>query len=52
VANILTQEAGIHDLDVIQAALLHDTVEDTETTFSELKDLFGEKVIMPSLAII
>lgn len=44
VANILTEEGGVTDLDVIQAALLHDTVEDTETTPQELQEVFGEKV--------
>ncbi|XP_062604996.1 guanosine-3',5'-bis(diphosphate) 3'-pyrophosphohydrolase MESH1-like isoform X2 [Saccostrea cucullata] len=44
VANILTQEAGITDVAVIQAALLHDTVEDTNTTFEEILDNFGEEV--------
>lgn len=29
---------------VIQAALLHDTVEDTDTTFEELEAMFGNKV--------
>lgn len=29
---------------VIQAALLHDTVEDTDTTFEELEAVFGNKV--------
>lgn len=28
----------------MQAALLHDTVEDTDTTFDELEDEFGSKV--------
>jgi len=28
----------------VQAALLHDTIEDTKTSFSELKDKFGESV--------
>ncbi len=28
----------------IQLALLHDTLEDTDTKFSELADIFGEKV--------
>ena len=28
----------------IQTALLHDTIEDTETTFDELKDSFGEDI--------
>ena len=31
-ANILANEAGISDAVVIAAAILHDTVEDTETT--------------------
>ena len=44
VARILTAEAGVTDLDVIQAALLHDTVEDTETTFEELEATFGTNV--------
>lgn len=41
VANILTQEAKITDLNVIQAALLHDTVEDTDTTMDEIEQEFG-----------
>ncbi|KAK7095949.1 hypothetical protein V1264_005302 [Littorina saxatilis] len=44
VAHILTHEGGITDLQVIQAALLHDTVEDTETTYEELVDVFGKEV--------
>ncbi len=40
-ANILVNEAGIHDPEVICAALLHDTIEDTETTAEELKAAFG-----------
>ena len=34
-ANILCNEAHITDIDVISGALLHDTVEDTETTEAE-----------------
>ncbi|XKT75031.1 MAG: HD domain-containing protein [Patescibacteria group bacterium UBA2103] len=34
----------IDDEDVIIAALLHDTVEDTNMTYEELEDLFGENV--------
>lgn len=30
------QEAGITDVEVVMAAILHDTVEDTETTFEEV----------------
>ncbi|KAL5020508.1 hypothetical protein ScPMuIL_003400 [Solemya velum] len=44
VAFILTSEAGISDLAVIQAALLHDTVEDTDTTIDEICQSFGEEV--------
>lgn len=44
VAYILTEEAGITDLATLQAAILHDTVEDTNTTFSEIKEHFGEEV--------
>ena len=40
-ANVLTNEAGIVDPIVICAALLHDTIEDTETTFAELQAEFG-----------
>jgi guanosine-3',5'-bis(diphosphate) 3'-pyrophosphohydrolase len=44
VANILIQEGGVEDVEVIQAALLHDTVEDTDTTFEELEETFGKAV--------
>lgn len=41
VANILLSEAGIADESVLIAALLHDTVEDTDTTFDEIEQRFG-----------
>lgn len=41
VANILVQEANVYDPIVIVAALLHDTVEDTDTTFEEIEEEFG-----------
>lgn len=44
VANILTAEGGITDGSVILAALLHDTVEDTDTTFDEIDREFGPVV--------
>lgn len=44
VANILVQEGSIHDPVVIIAALLHDTVEDTDTTFEEIETQFGTEV--------
>lgn len=43
-ADILAREGGVTDATVIAAALLHDTVEDTETTIAELEDRFGKRV--------
>jgi guanosine-3',5'-bis(diphosphate) 3'-pyrophosphohydrolase len=43
-ANILVNEAGINDPEVICAALLHDTIEDTQTTADELGAEFGAVV--------
>jgi len=40
VCHNLTQ-AGVTNVDVLCAALLHDTLEDTETTYDELVDEFG-----------
>uniref|UniRef100_A0A1A8QUF8 Guanosine-3',5'-bis(diphosphate) 3'-pyrophosphohydrolase MESH1 n=2 Tax=Nothobranchius TaxID=28779 RepID=A0A1A8QUF8_9TELE len=44
VARILSHEGGVTDIKVLQAALLHDTVEDTDTTLEELEAKFGEAV--------
>ena len=43
-ANVLRNEGGIRDEAVICAALLHDTVEDTETTPEELQREFGLRI--------
>ena len=43
-ADILASEGGVSDPVVIAAALLHDTVEDTETTLDELEARFGTEV--------
>lgn len=40
-ARVLSIEGGIDDADVLVAAVLHDTVEDTETTYEELCERFG-----------
>ncbi|CAF0714270.1 unnamed protein product [Adineta steineri] len=44
VAHILSNEAGIKDIDLLIVALLHDTVEDTETTHEELQQEFGTRI--------
>jgi len=43
-AHVLATEGGVTDLKTLIAAVLHDTVEDTETTYTELVDHFGRKV--------
>lgn len=43
-ANVLANEAGIDDERVLIAAVLHDTLEDTETTVQELIRLFGQEI--------
>lgn len=40
----MTNEGGVKDKDVLQAAILHDTVEDTDTTLEEIERHFGAKV--------
>lgn len=44
VADALASEGGVSDLKTLMAAVLHDTVEDTATTFEELVERFGTKV--------
>lgn len=43
-ANILCNEGHITDVEVICGALLHDTVEDTETSFDEIEREFGRNI--------
>jgi guanosine-3',5'-bis(diphosphate) 3'-pyrophosphohydrolase len=43
-ANVLANEGGVVDVTVLCAAVLHDTIEDTETTSEELQAIFGPKV--------
>ena len=43
-ANVLANEAGVSDSTVLCAAILHDTIEDTETTEDELTTAFGSRV--------
>ena len=44
VATALAVEGGVSDEATLIAAVLHDTVEDTQTTFSELEQNFGAEV--------
>ena len=43
-ADVLVHEGGITDIEVLCAAILHDTVEDTQTTFDELAARFGHEI--------
>lgn len=43
-ANVLANEANVIDVSTLAAALLHDTVEDTDTTAEELRGFFGEEI--------
>ena len=43
-AEVLTGEGGVTDVEVLAAALLHDTIEDTATTLAELREHFGERI--------
>ena len=43
-ADVLVNEGGVEDVEVLCAALLHDTVEDTATTQQELVDAFGARI--------
>lgn len=44
VATILATRGAVADLTTLIAAILHDTIEDTETTPEELEERFGSEV--------
>src|SRR5437764_9910627 len=44
VATVLAAEGDVSDEPTLLAAALHDTVEDTQTTFLELEEHFGSEV--------
>ena len=44
VALLIAEVGGVQDAEVLAAAVLHDTLEDTGTTHGELKSAFGARV--------
>jgi GTP diphosphokinase / guanosine-3',5'-bis(diphosphate) 3'-diphosphatase len=44
VATVLAAEGDVSDEVTLIAAALHDTVEDTQTTFGEIEEQFGSKI--------
>ena len=45
VVQLLWEVGGVRDVDVLLAAVLHDTIEDTDTRPEEISDRFGEQVL-------
>lgn len=45
VVQLLWEVGGVRDVDVLLAAVLHDTIEDTDTRPEEINGRFGEKVL-------
>lgn len=43
-ADLLVNEGGVTDVEILEAALLHDTLEDTDTKHEELVNAFGSRV--------
>ena len=43
-ADVLANEGGVLDIEVLCAALLHDTIEDTDTSADELRAGFGAAI--------
>ena len=44
VARVLSDEGGVKDAEILAAAILHDTLEDTQTTREGLRKAFGRRV--------
>jgi len=45
VVQLLWEVGGVRDMHVLSAAILHDTIEDTDTRPEEISDRFGEEVL-------
>jgi guanosine-3',5'-bis(diphosphate) 3'-pyrophosphohydrolase len=50
-AALLAGTAAVMDVTVLQAAILHDTIEDTDTSHGELVQRFGQKVADVVMAV-
>lgn len=44
VSRILLEEGGVDDVEVLAAAILHDTIEDTAASPEDISDGFGERI--------
>jgi guanosine-3',5'-bis(diphosphate) 3'-pyrophosphohydrolase len=42
VVQLLWEVGGVRDIDILLAAILHDTIEDTETRSEDIREAFGE----------
>lgn len=51
VARLLADVGGVDDVEVLAAALLHDTIEDTTTTAEELGEVFGNAILQLVLEV-
>ena len=45
VTELLWRVGGIHDITILVAALLHDVIEDTQTSPDEIREKFGQEVL-------
>jgi guanosine-3',5'-bis(diphosphate) 3'-pyrophosphohydrolase len=41
---VLAEEGGVKDLEILAAAIFHDTLEDTETSRREVEREFGARI--------
>lgn len=51
VAKAIWQIGGVHDILTLTAAILHDTIEDTDATETDLREDFGSKVLAVVLEV-
>ena len=51
VAHLLWRVGNVRDVTVLLASILHDTIEDTDTSPAEISELFGEDVLSFALLL-